>query len=155
MFKTQVEPRAAGEWFHYHVLNILWRHCVRRKRNTLLIAFRVEIVWDNQRMNGSWDAYLASPADFVGVDDLAKEREPGIEIIERTPYGPNLFVRVQTIESVRRLVFYDNMEKSTKRNWLYFPRESACVTSDVNLIVCTRIDKSYEPISALKFWQLL
>ena len=39
-------------------------------------------------MNGSWDAYLASPADFQGADDiiinLAKEREPGIEIIERT-----------------------------------------------------------------------
>ena len=40
-------------------------------------------------MNGSWDVYLASPADFAGADDvitnLAKEREPGIEIIERTP----------------------------------------------------------------------
>ena len=38
-------------------------------------------------MNGSWDTYLASPADFAGEDDiitnLAKEREPGIEIIER------------------------------------------------------------------------
>ena len=33
-------------------------------------------------MNGSWDAFLASPTDFVGVDDvitnLAKEGEPGI-----------------------------------------------------------------------------
>ena len=32
-------------------------------------------------MNGSWDAYLASPADFAGADDiitnLAKEREHG------------------------------------------------------------------------------
>ena len=40
-------------------------------------------------MNGSWDAYLASPAAFAGADDiitnLAKEREPGIEIIDRTP----------------------------------------------------------------------
>ena len=40
-------------------------------------------------MNESWDAYLTSPADFAGVDDiitnLAKEREPGIEIIERIP----------------------------------------------------------------------
>ena len=39
-------------------------------------------------MNGSWDAYLASPADLAGADDiitnLAKERESGIEIIERT-----------------------------------------------------------------------
>ena len=43
----------------------------------------------DQRMNGSWDACLASPADFSGGDDiitnLAKEREPGIEISERTP----------------------------------------------------------------------
>ena len=39
-------------------------------------------------MNGSWDAYLASPADFAGAGDittnLAKERKPEIEIIERT-----------------------------------------------------------------------
>ena len=38
-------------------------------------------------MNGSWDAYLAFPADFAGADDiitnLAEEREPGD--IERTP----------------------------------------------------------------------
>ena len=37
-------------------------------------------------MNGSWDAYLVSPADFAGEDDiitnLVKEREPGIEIID-------------------------------------------------------------------------
>ena len=26
MFKIQVEPRAAGEWFHCQVLDILWRH---------------------------------------------------------------------------------------------------------------------------------
>ena len=37
-------------------------------------------------MNGSWNAYLASPADFfAGADDITKGREPGIEIIERTP----------------------------------------------------------------------
>ena len=40
-------------------------------------------------MNGSWDVYLASTADFAGVDDiitnLAKEGETGIEIIKRTP----------------------------------------------------------------------
>ena len=33
-------------------------------------------------MNGSWDAYLASPTDFAGADDiitnLAKGREHGI-----------------------------------------------------------------------------
>ena len=28
MFKTQVEPRAAGEWFHCQVLNTLWRHFI-------------------------------------------------------------------------------------------------------------------------------
>ena len=40
----------------------------------------------NEWMNGSWDTYLASPADFAGADDiitnLAKDREPGIKIIE-------------------------------------------------------------------------
>ena len=40
-------------------------------------------------MNGSWEMHLASPTYFAGVDDiitnLAKEREPGIEIIERNP----------------------------------------------------------------------
>ena len=63
-------------------------YCLQHRKNALLIASGVEIVWDNQRINGSWDAYLAS-ADFAGVDDiitnLAKEREPGIEIIKRTP----------------------------------------------------------------------
>ena len=28
MLKTQVEPGAAGEWFHCQVLNILWRHFI-------------------------------------------------------------------------------------------------------------------------------
>ena len=40
-------------------------------------------------MNGSWDEYLAFPADFSGADDimtnLAREKEPGNEVIERTP----------------------------------------------------------------------
>ena len=40
-------------------------------------------------MNGSWDAYLATPADFAGADEiitnLAKERDLGIEITDRTP----------------------------------------------------------------------
>ena len=52
----------------------------------------VEIVWDNQSTN-EWIlyqiAYLVSPADFVGVDDiitnLSMEREPGIEILECSP----------------------------------------------------------------------
>ena len=37
-------------------------------------------------MNGSWDAFLTSPVDFAGTDNiitnLAKKRETGIEIIE-------------------------------------------------------------------------
>ena len=40
-----------------------------------------------QRMSGSWDAYLAPPANFAGADDIitkwAKEKEPGG--IERIP----------------------------------------------------------------------
>ena len=44
--------------------------CVRRRKNALLIQIGVEIVWGNQRMNGSWDAYLASPADFQEEDDI-------------------------------------------------------------------------------------
>ena len=41
-------------------------------------------------MDGSWDAFMASPADFAGADDintnLAKKRETGIEIIEITSF---------------------------------------------------------------------
>ena len=40
-------------------------------------------------MNGSWDAYLVSPADFAGADDtitnLAKERKP-----DDSKLGPRL-----------------------------------------------------------------
>ena len=37
-------------------------------------------------MNGSWDANLAYPTNFAGVDDIfTKEREPEIEIIKHTP----------------------------------------------------------------------
>ena len=43
----------------------------------------------NPWMSGFWDMYLTSPTDFAGVDDiitnLAKEREPGIRIIEYNP----------------------------------------------------------------------
>ena len=50
-------------------------------------------------MDGSWDAYLASPADFAGADDiitnLAKEREPEIKIIKRTPLSLNVPNNVQ------------------------------------------------------------
>ena len=46
----------------------------------------------NKGNNGSWDAYLASPicsaglgADYI-INNLAKGRESGIEIIKLTPY---------------------------------------------------------------------
>ena len=31
MFRTQVEQRAAGEWFQCQVFNILWRHFMVHK----------------------------------------------------------------------------------------------------------------------------
>ena len=58
--------------------------------NVPLIQIGVEFVWDNvDWMNGSWNAYLASSADFAGTDyfitNLAKEREPGdIESIHQS-----------------------------------------------------------------------
>ena len=44
-------------------------------------------------MNGSWEVYLASHKDLArggggggdGITNLAKEKESGIKIIERTP----------------------------------------------------------------------
>ena len=55
-------------------------NCVPHRKNTPLTLIGVEIVWDNV---DSWDAHLASPADFfAGADDITKEREPGIEIIK-------------------------------------------------------------------------
>ena len=70
--------------------SVVLYHCVRCSNNALLLtAFGVDIVWYNQQMNGAWDAYLASPADFAGADDiitnLEREKEPGIEISKRTP----------------------------------------------------------------------
>ena len=61
------------------------------RKNALLVQIGVEIVWDNV-VSGSANTYmyLASPTDFLGADDLitnlAKEREPGIEIIKPTPF---------------------------------------------------------------------
>ena len=64
-------------------------YCICRRKNAPLTAFGVEIVLDNQLINGSWGAFLANPADFAGANDIitsfAKKREPSIEIIERTP----------------------------------------------------------------------
>ena len=45
--------------------------------------------WMDGWMDGSWDAYLASSADFAGTDDiitnLTKERETGNETIKCNP----------------------------------------------------------------------
>ena len=49
-------------------------------------------------MNGSWDAYLASPVDFAGMDDiisnLAKEREPikGHGVCSMSPRSIHLLI---------------------------------------------------------------
>ena len=62
-------------------------------------------------MNGSWDAHLASPADFAGKDDiitnLAKEREPGIKIIERLP---NLWRMIFTSFTISEEVLLENLK---------------------------------------------
>ena len=65
--------------------NVLLHYSVRGRKNAILIQIEVEIVWGNvHSMNGSWDAYLASSANFVRrradgiITNLAKEREPGI-----------------------------------------------------------------------------
>ena len=48
--------------------------------NAALLPFTVLVHKGNQCF------HLASPADFfAGADDITKEREPGIEIIEHTP----------------------------------------------------------------------
>ena len=39
MFKTQVEPRAAGEWFHCQVLDILFYNNMEKVRAELTIFF--------------------------------------------------------------------------------------------------------------------
>ena len=57
-------------------------------KNAFLTAFGVKIVWDNEWILGCESGI---PPYFVGADDiitnLAKEREPGIEIIKHTPYS--------------------------------------------------------------------
>ena len=59
-------------------------NCIRRTKNALLIEIGVEIVWDNQSTN---ERILGCV--FVGADDmitnLAKEGEPGFEIIKHSP----------------------------------------------------------------------
>ena len=58
-------------------------------------------------MDGCSDAYLASPADFfAGVDDISKEREPGIEIIERTVNQSKKVSDRCSIEVLYRVLYF-------------------------------------------------
>ena len=53
-------------------------YCVRGRKNALLIRIGVENVWENVDlpwMNGSWAAYLASPADFLKGRMTSQRRE--------------------------------------------------------------------------------
>ena len=36
IFKTRVEPLAAGEWFHYKVLNMVFKNCTGEKNGNIL-----------------------------------------------------------------------------------------------------------------------
>ena len=63
-----------------------------KQRVNTVIAFNVGRMLPNTDLSrafmglvmGQW--ILESPADiFAGADDITKEREPGIEIIEHTP----------------------------------------------------------------------
>ena len=52
----------------------------------VVLRIRVEIVWDNVAMDG-WILGCVSGIprrSFAGADDIGKEREPGIEVIECT-----------------------------------------------------------------------
>ena len=63
-------------------------NCVRRRKNALLIWIRIEIVWDNVDSMDGWILGRTSGIPhrfFAGADDITKERESGIKIIERTP----------------------------------------------------------------------
>ena len=65
-------------------------------------------------MDGSWDAYLASLADFAGADDiitnLAEKREPGTEITESFAYYQFNIYLLTDIFSMSQKIFI-------KKNW--------------------------------------
>ena len=59
-------------------------------KNALLVRIGVEIVWDNVYSLDGWILGRVSGIHrrfFAGADDITKEREPGVEIIERTPWS--------------------------------------------------------------------
>ena len=78
-----------------HAMIFRFTFCVRRRKNAVLIRIGVAIVWDkvdcHGRMDGSWDAYLASPTYFLQGRMISsptwqrRQREPEIKIIKRTP----------------------------------------------------------------------
>ena len=69
-------------------------------------------------MNGSWDAYLASPADFAFANDiinnLVEERKPGIEIVERTPWS-----LIITTNSNGNAFVWDQVRKLFLTPWVF------------------------------------
>ena len=88
-FGWSAHPKIRYSGHHQHTRHwlswsiIKWKlvsiDCFRHKKNAFLIAFGVEIVLDNQSINEwineSWDAYLASPADFAGADGIITKGE--------------------------------------------------------------------------------
>ena len=80
MFKTQVEPRAADEWFHSNVLNILtsflWSISVQTIENCCRLFF----------YNNSHCFFRPFPLKFLGKS-RAQEREKQIEPPSRHFHG--------------------------------------------------------------------
>ena len=57
----------------------------RKKALVLLIQIAVKIVWDSvDLINGSWDAYLTSPVDFAGVNDIIANLAKGERAYQRS-----------------------------------------------------------------------
>ena len=90
---TTTNPRGPGLWkVNTHLLpetayvDLIAFNYVERTHSSYSLESRL---YGTVNECGSWDAYLAPPADFAGADDIitkfAKEREPGIKIVERTP----------------------------------------------------------------------
>ena len=58
MFKTQVEPRATGSWFHSQVLDILWRYFMVYKKTAANLFFT--ITWKKYERN--WQFFFVEKA---------------------------------------------------------------------------------------------
>ena len=101
-------------------------NCVRRRKNTFLLAFGVEIVWDNQQMN-EWIVLGRA------ITNLAKEREPGIEFIECTP--KSLIITSLVTRSITKICCHFKTQK--------------CLTVSRNNEIIVKFVKNYHP-SAIK-----